>query len=123
MAQPSLSDQMDRISALFEERMRIKGPDLRRQVYKAGRKLPRRVRRAAGNLLMVRDLIGHPKLSRQINESALRRDAALILEHLEAIDPRQERIGRILAFLAKVSTVLILGFVLVVWYLWSRGLV
>lgn len=123
MAEPTLSDQVTTIRTLFEERMRIKGATLERQIYKAGRTLPKSVRKAAKNVAAVQAMAEHPKLSKQVDQAALRKDAALVIAHLQKKDARDERIGRILVFLAKISTVLILGFVLTIWYLWSRGLV
>ena len=112
-----------KISALFEERMRLKGPNLERQIYKAGRKLPRKVRRDAKAVAKAQLNADHPKLSRMIDRAGFDKAAQNVIAHLSAIDPRDEMIGRLLVFLGKVSAVLIVAFVLAVWYFWSKGLV
>ena len=109
------------ISRLFEERMRLKGPNLDRQIYKAGRKLPRKVRRDAAVVLKALQIADHPKLSRMIDRAKFDKAARHVMAHLKAIDPRDQAIGRILSVLGKISAVLIIGFILVVWYLWSQG--
>ena len=98
-------------------RMRLKGPNLERQVYKAGRNLPRKLRKDASVVLQALQVADHPKLSRMINRVQFDKAARNLIAHLSAIDPRDVAIGRLLTFLGKISAVLIVGFVLVVWYL------
>lgn len=121
MAQVPFEEQVAELSVLFQERLRIKGPDLQRQVYKAGRTLPRHVRKSARGVMDMQTLVSHPKLSRQIDERVLQKNLDIVRSHLLEIDPRDRAIGRILSVLAKISIVLIVGFVAVVWYFWSRG--
>lgn len=123
MAEETVIITAQKISVLFEERMRLKGPNLERQVYKAGRNLPRKLRKDAHVVLQALQVADHPKLSRMINRVQFDKAARNLIAHLSAIDPRDVAIGRLLTFLGKVSAVLIVGFVLVVWFLWSRGLV
>lgn len=121
MSNPTVSEAVSYIQTLFEERMRIKAATLERQVYKAGRRLPRRVRKAARKLIEMNAVADHPKLSRMIDEQQFHKSARIVADHLEAIDPRDVALGRFLAFLGKISAVLILVFIGVVWYLWSTG--
>ena len=123
MAEETVIITAQKISTLFEERMRLKGPNLERQVYKAGRILPRKLRRDARVVLQALQVADHPKLSRMINRAQFDKAARNLIAYLSAIDPRDVAIGRLLTFLGKISAVLIVGFVLVVWFLWSRGLV
>ena len=111
-----------KISALLAERLRIRGP-LEKQVYKAGPKLPRRVRKAAKSVVETSKLMGNPKLSRMIDEKALRQAGDLVIDHLEAIDPWDRLKGRVLAWLGLISAFAIVGFIAAVWYARSRGMI
>ncbi len=121
MAQQTLSEQVKTLSELFEERMRVKGPDFARQIKKSGHKMPKRARKAAKKIIENIDLMDHPRLSRQVDQVAIRTAIGIVTDHLETLNPRDQAIGRLLNTLAKFSFVLILGFVAVIWYLWSRG--
>ncbi len=123
MAEPSIQDKVAYISMLIEERMRFKDETLDRQLYKAGPKLTRRVRKAGKKVLDASNLVGHPKLARMIDQREFDKSAAIVIEHLEKIDPRDEAFGRLLVFLGKVSFVLIATFIAVVWYMWAQGMV
>lgn len=50
-----------RVAELLEQRLRLRGPTLGVLVRKAGRRLPRKVRRAAQELAEVEALAQHPK--------------------------------------------------------------
>ena len=121
MSNPTMPDAIAYLQTLFEERMRLKGVTLDRQVYKAGRKLPRRVRKAAAKVVEMNALVDHPKLSRMIDEKQFHKSARIVAEHLEAIDPRDAAWGRFLGLMGKISAALILVFIGIVWYLRSTG--
>ena len=123
MAEPSIQDKVAYISLLIEERLRFKDGTLDRQLYKAGPKLPRRVRKSGKKVLDASNLVGHPKLARMIDQREFDKSAAIVIEHLGKIDPRDEAFGRLLVFLGKVSFVLIATFIAVVWYIFAQGMV
>lgn len=109
------------LSTLFAQRMRIHGATLERQVYKAAPKLPRRVRKAAKVVVAAQALAQNPKLARQIDEKALRRAGDTVIEHLEAIDPWDVFVGKVLKWLGLIAAILIIGFIAAVWYVRKEG--
>jgi hypothetical protein len=121
MSEASVTQVILEIRMLMEERMRIKGHSLAQQLHKSGRRLPRKVRKAAQKLAQVEPSLDHPKLSRMLDQVALHRAAETVVTYLKGIDPRDQMIGKVLVVLGKISAVLILGFIAVVWYLVSTG--
>ena len=111
-----------RASALLEERLGLRGPDLERQLRKAGRRLPRRIRRDGETILMAERFAAHPKMARRIDQAALARAEARMTEHLEAIDPKEARKTRLINLAALVAAqVLLIGVAVVAVLAW-RGL-
>ncbi|GGL67219.1 hypothetical protein [Wenxinia marina] len=111
------------LRALIEERLRLRAPDLTRALARAGRRLPRKVRRAAAQVDEAARLTQHPKLSRQIDLAGVEAAHGLAAAHLRAIDPKAERRRRILDWLALIAlNLLLIGIALVAWLRW-RGLV
>ena len=123
MAQDTIQTYSDRISNLLADRLRIKGRSLKRQVYKAGPKLPRQVRKAASVVVEAQALAQHPKLSRQQDDAAVRKASEMVIAHLEAIDPWDRMKGRVLGWLGWASAILIVSFAAWVWYARSRGMI
>ena len=62
-----LQSQVDEIRKLMETRLRIRGKTLAQQVRKAGRLLPRNMRRDATYLVQAETVMAHPKLSRMVD--------------------------------------------------------
>lgn len=123
MSDDPIIDYGSKISGLMQERLRIKGRSLAQQIHRSGRRLPKRIKRAALRVDAAGTQAGHPKLARQLDQAALRADAEAVIAHLEAIDPVEVLKDKVLVWLAKVSALLILGFVGAVWYARSQGLI
>ena len=83
--------RVETLRTALAERLRVRGPDLERQIRRAGRRLPRRQRRAAQTLLGAQDWMGHPRLARLLDRRAV--DAAFdeMHRHLDRVDPVQDR--------------------------------
>lgn len=109
-----------KISALFAERMRLRG-SLDVQVYKAAPKLPRKVRKAAKSVAETLKIAENPKLARMVDEKALRLAGDLVIDHLESIDPWDQLKGRVLKWLGWVSGIAIVIFIFTVWYARQQG--
>ena len=112
-----------RLSALMEERLGLRGPDLERQLRKAGRRLPRHIRRDGETVVMAERLAAHPKLARQIDRAALARADDRMTRHLEAIDPKEARRTRLINMAALIAAqILVIAVALVAVLAW-RGIV
>ena len=111
------------IHTLIEQRLRIKGASLTQQIHKTGRRLPRKVKRDANIVAQAAMMAGHPKLVRQIDHVAVANAGSAVVAHLEAINPTEVLKDRILWTLGKISAVVIIVFVAVVWVAHSRGMI
>ena len=116
-----VAERADRIAALLEERLGVRGRGLEAKLNRAGRLLPRWVRREADQLVAAQRLMGHPKLKMQSDASAI--DAAFTRceRWLKAIDPTERRKDKVLGFLAVNAANLILVGALFVGYLVWAG--
>ena len=122
MPQPSSTRHIHEISRLIEARLGLKGPTIRHQIAKLGRRsLPRGLRRDIEALAEAELLLTHPHLSRRVDAVRLARRAELAEAALKRIDPRAERITRFLRWLAGVAAVLILSVALAIWWMVSTG--
>lgn len=123
MTGPEIEKLTAALSRQFEERLRIKGDTLARQVRRAGRMLPRKQRREARTILQAQQVARHPKLSRMINGPAVTQSAHRLGEWLATVDPKERRIDRLLGIAGSVAfAVLVLGAV-VITLIVQRGLV
>ena len=84
-------ERIEGLRTALAERLRVRGPDLERQVRRAGRRLPRRQRRAAQTLLGAEDWMGHPRLARLLDARAVDTAFDEMHRHLDRIDPVERR--------------------------------
>lgn len=70
-SQMTLQQMADRVAQLMEERLKIGGEGLSAKLRRGGRKLPRRVRKAAGYLADAQDLARHPKIQMTLDDRRL----------------------------------------------------
>jgi hypothetical protein len=101
----------------------VRGDGLETKLRRAGRLLPRWVRRDAALLVQAERVAGHPKLRMQIDASGL--DAAY--RHcdgwLRGVDPNERRKDRVLGLLAvNAFNLLLLTTGFIVWMVWSGHL-
>jgi hypothetical protein len=121
-----MSDWSARLSdlrALLADKLGVMGADLGHQVRRAGRRLPRRVRREAEFLVRAEEMARHPRLARLIDPREVARAQGRVARHLEGINPallrRNRRKDRVAAFALYV----LVTSALVVTLLWWRGYV
>ncbi len=114
----SCQEQADQISALLREKLGVRGGDLECRLRRAGRLLPRHVRRQAEVIVRARAMQASPKLARLVDHAALERAFRTCHDHLSAIDPWERRKTRIIGFLSAnaFNLVVITGLVIAVLY-------
>lgn len=122
MAEEMLQNQVDEIRALLAAKLRARGQTLDAQLRKAGRQLPRRLRREAKVVVDAMTVAENPKLARMNDDLATRKAAQNLINFLKTIDPADRLKGRILGILGTISAVLIVTFIVVVYVLVKRGL-
>lgn len=121
-----MQDWPDRIADLrlrLREKLGVAGPDLGRQVRRAGRRLPRRVRQEAEFLSRAESMARHPRLARLVDPREVARAEGRLSRHLAGIDPALLRRNRIKDGVAAVGLCVLATFALVVTLLWWRGFV
>ena len=111
----------ERITALMEQRLRLKGKDLREKLRKGGRLLPRRVRAAAEQLADAAERSQNPKLLLQIDEPAVVAAYDICSKHLSKIDAGHRRTSSVLRTASSVVISLFMVVVLAIAVLHWRG--
>lgn len=101
----------------METRLRVRGKTLEAQVRKAGRLLPRGLRRDATYLAQAATVMDHPKLARMVDEVKARAAHAKLVQFLKTVDPKDRAKGRLLGWLGSIA------FIGVVFVLVQRGIV
>lgn len=123
MVVQTLQNQVDEIRNLLDLQLRARGKNLAAQVRKAGRQLPRHIRKDAQAVVSAISLADNPKLARMVDEIAVGKSAQNVINYLQTIDPIDRLKGRVLGILGGVSVVLLLTFGVFVYVLVKRGLV
>lgn len=110
------------LQAALRAKLRLRGASLERQIAHAGRRLPRRQRRAAQTLLGAQDWMGHPRLARLLDRRAVDTAFADLHRHLDPIDPVERRRTAILHLAGGiVLNLMIFGVLLVLFYRWAAS--
>ena len=118
-----LSTRFVKLRTLLAEKLGVGPGDLSRQIRRAGRRLPRKVRREAEFLARAEAMSRHPRLSRLLDPREVARAENRVARHLGGIDPARQRRDRRQNRLAAVGFYLLVTFALVVTVLWWRGYV
>ncbi len=123
MSGNTLQSQVNEIRSLMETRLRVRGKTLEAQVRKAGRLLPRGLRRDATYLAQAATVMKHPKLVRMVDETTAAHAHGRLLHFLMAVDPKDRAKGRILNWLGSIAFIAIVIFIAVIFVLVQRGIV
>jgi len=111
-----------RIEDLLSEKLGARGPDLRTRLRRAGRRLPRNVRRAGAFLAETEARTSHPRHVHEIDDAGVARAYETMVAHLNALDPKARRRDRLMSALTSVAlNALLMAGALAAWA-WWRGL-
>lgn len=94
--------KIEALRAALEGKLRVKGADLDRQIRRAGRRLPKRQRRAAAVILGAQDWMGHPRLARLVDHRVVNAAFGDLHSHLGRLDPAEARRTALLRMLAGI---------------------
>ena len=123
MTPQELTPHIDDIRRLLETQLRVRGATLAKQVQRAGRQLPRKIRTEAAFLVQANMLVQNPKLARMISPDRTQKAAETVATYLRGIDPRDRLKGRILNIAGILAlNLLLVGGLVVVVLVW-RGIV
>ena len=117
MMNRSLPETNAELALLWREQLGVRGKNtLQAKLRRAPGTLPRALRREVRFLIDMEKLWEHPKLRRRIDFAAIDRAQLNLRGFLEAVDPRDRRIGRLIGILAPLMfNVLLIFAVAVVW--------
>lgn len=121
MGAVTIEQMADRVAALMEQRLRIKGRGLAEKLARGGRALPRPVRAAAQRLAQAAQMAQSPKLLLQIDEAEVAEAYDLCLRHLGPLGRGNRRKGLLLNLAASIALSLLVVAALLVAVLVWRG--
>jgi hypothetical protein len=121
MGAVTIQQMADRIEALLEERLRIRGQGLAARLKAARRMLPRAVRDAGMRLALAAERAQHPRLLAQIDDARVAADYDLCLRHLSGLGRRDRRMAWLLDTAASVLVILLAVGLLMLGVLRWRG--
>jgi len=118
-----LEKRVRKLQRVFEAKMHVKSKSLSQALRRAGRRLPRKLRRQGSLLVRTQQLARNPKLARQIESDKVDAAFQAITAHLEAIDLKDQQKGRVMGIAGIISANLLVVAALFIWWLWWQGYV
>lgn len=112
----------ERIAALMEQRLGVRGTGLAEKLARGGGKLPREIREEAEFLAQSAAAADNPALFVRLDHARIARAYDQCLRHLKASGRWERRGDMAIALLARVSMILLGVGALVVGLAWWRGL-
>lgn len=91
MSELSVQQMAERVSALMEDRLRVRGRDLPTKLRRGGRRLPRKLRREAALLAEAAAWARNPKLLPRLDRSRLARAHDALSRHLSRLGRGERR--------------------------------
>lgn len=119
----TLDQIVDEVRAALAQKLHLRGRTLAGQVRKAGRLLPRHVRKDAGYLVQAQGLAENPKLARQVDMRRAQAAHRNILQYLDTVDIGAKRRDMALQIVASIALALLVTGCLVIAVLALRGFV
>lgn len=112
-----------KLRGLMQQKLDVRGRDLRQSLRRAGRRLPKAVRKRGAALMRAEMLAHNPKTARQVDAEAVERDYEVVRSYLAELSVEEMRKTRILSLTGAIVANLIGVAVLFVVWLWWRGYV
>lgn len=106
----AVQQMADRVAALMEERLRVRGTGLRDKLRRGGRCLPRRIRKEAEYLAEVAFLAQNPKVQMLLDDERIAAAYDACVRHLQGTGRR----GRVSGFVLDLAGSVVVQLVIVV---------
>lgn len=117
----SVKEQADALAEHMSAQLRVKGDTLADVSARAGRRLPKHLRREVEKISAAEALTQHPRLERLIDVKALKKSERKVRKFLDRQDPKAVRRGELLDFLAKIGLVVFVVALALFFYLTTSG--
>lgn len=123
MSEQTVAKTNGELSALLARKLDVAGSDLATVTRRAGRLLPRRLRREAQYLVDLETLANHPKLRSQLDPGRVKRADRRLRAYVRLRDPKKIRMDRFLGRLGSLVFNLLVLAALVISVLAWRGFI
>lgn len=123
MEQGAVSQLVIQIYDLMGEKLRLKGASLQTRVKKAGRLLPKPVRRAAGELIEAQTMAENPILATRLDSDAVTKAHQTCMRYLNELDPKAAKSRARYNFAALISAQFLLIVGLAIAFMRWRGFI
>jgi hypothetical protein len=121
MGAVTVQQMAQRVNGLLEQRLRARGDGLEAKLHHTGRRLPRKVRLAAGRLALAEARSMVPKLLLQVHEGEVARDYDICVRHLSAISPSGGMMTGLVRVAASVAVGLLMLALVAGGIVWAQG--
>ena len=108
MDSKDLTHKVAHLNTLLEQKLSLRKGSLGKRADRAGRRLPKWVRRNLHQIDQAHSMAGNPRLARLIDAQALEKAYAAAERHLASIDPKERRKDRLLGLLGALAFNLLL---------------
>ncbi len=119
----TLTADIERLEMLLADKLGARRGNLARRAAKAGRRLPKWVRRNLEFLSQCGHIAGHPQLASTVEPAMIARAVERSERHLNAIDVKERRIKTALGIAAGLIVQLVILFAVAVAVMRWRGLI
>lgn len=103
MSVHDISGLARRSAALMRQRLGARGDTLKQTLRQRGRRLPRKIRRAAEELAMAEKMADHPRLRLRLDNARLDHLGRLVVNHLAPLGAADRRWRLFLSIAASMS--------------------
>jgi hypothetical protein len=114
-----IDTQAAELQTLMQRHMGVKGRDFGDALNRAGRRLPRKIRTQAREIVEAQHQMHHPKLRARLDGVRLQGAFQMVQSHLKSQDLADRRRGKLLSMLGSIAFNLILvavGFIVWLWW-------
>lgn len=122
MGAASVIQMADRVAALLEERLGLRGDGLAAKLKRGGRQLPRAVRSEAEWLARAAAMAENPRLAVQVDQARAAQAYDICVRHLRQARKWDRRGEMAITVMGRVAVILLATAALVVGLAWWRGL-
>lgn len=119
----TLEQQVDEIRTLLEIKLRVRGKTFDAQIKKAGRLLPRAVRRDVQFLSQSVELVKNPKLARMVDPARAQKAHGNVVTFLNTVDRREQQLTALINVTASIAFVVLVTAAVLLYVLVQRGFV
>jgi len=118
-----INQKAEALKSAVKAKYGLRGKTLAVRLGKAGRLLPKRVHHEGLVIQEAMDKMHHPRLAATVDVTRLEAAFVYITNHLNGVDPKDRRKGKVLGWLGGQVFNLILIAALLGAFMWWRGLI